>query len=232
MSGSQSPPPPLLPPLVYMYVPLCHFHQHMEPGNRDHLSVYKRLLYFSFASRVVAFERIILYIFLLLVKPSPESTKNTTQRWMDFMWPVPAAPWNPLKLIDRYPSRQDKPQLQESSVNKRKASRKRNLRFCFHILVFMLGHCLFDQSSYKVTNRWCQICVDANFHAFTSKFNAQITVNPSNAVNVTMELVNLTASANLKPKDLENTVEVVENLVKTLSSLDSEEITEVSFSDA
>ena len=96
----------------------------------------------------------------------------------------------------------------------------------------MLGHCLFDQSSYKVTNRWCQICVDANFRAFTSNFNAQITVNPANAVNVTMELVNLTASTNLKPKDLENTVEVVENLVKTLSSLDSEEITEVSFSNS
>ena len=44
-----------------------------------------------------------------------------------------------------------------------------------------------------------------------------------------MELVNLTASANLKPKDLENTVEVVENLVKSLSSLGSEEITEVRF---
>ena len=40
--------------------------------------------------------------------------------------------------------------------------------------------------------------------------------------------MNLTASANLKPTDLENTVEVVENLVKTLSSLDSQEIAEVS----
>ena len=72
--------------------------------------------------------------------------------------------------------------------------------------------------------------VRTHFCAFTCNFNAQITVNPSNAVNVTMELVNLTAKANLKAKDLENTVEVVENLVKTLSSLDSEEITEASFS--
>ena len=44
-----------------------------------------------------------------------------------------------------------------------------------------------------------------------------------------MELVKLTASANLKPKDLENTVEVVENIAKTTSLLDGADVTEVSF---
>ena len=55
----------------------------------------------------------------------------------------------------------------------------------------------------------------------------QITVDPSNALNVSAELVQLTESTDLKPTDLENTVQIVENVAKTLSSLGSQEVTEV-----
>ena len=56
----------------------------------------------------------------------------------------------------------------------------------------------------------------------------KIEVNQFNALNVSIDLASLTTSTRLTPKDLENTVVIVENLQNTLPTLSSEEITQVS----